>query len=134
MIRSALLVLALAAIGQAFAGPCVKVRDGTDGTGPSGGYRCMKFSKLQQQAAAKLQLRLASPYRVVRSQLSRDGWRIDPQWLEELLPEERSKLPVCGHGWDAVCHIQVTNGVESTELIFSGTNQGLPLISVEPVP
>lgn len=131
---AALLVFAVMVSDQATAAPCVKVRDGTDGTGPSGGYSCLKFSKSAKQAAAKIQLQLTSPYEVVWSQLQRNGWRLDAKWLNELEPEEKSKLPICGHGWDATCHIQVTKSDETILLIFSGTNSGTPLISVEPIP
>jgi uncharacterized protein YecT (DUF1311 family) len=110
---------------------CVKVRDGTDGTGPSGGYTCMKFSKSNEKEAARMRLQLTSSYDVVRSKLKANGWTLDPEWLRELGPEEKSSLPICGQGWDAICHIQVAKGGERVLLVFSGTNAGTPLISVE---
>ncbi len=132
MFKTTLLVLIVAAIGQATAAPCVKVRDGTDGTGLSGGYKCLKFSKSEKQAAAKIHLQLTSSYEAVWSQLKINGWALDPKWLSELEPEEKSKLPICGSGWDATCQIQVTKNKERVLLIFSGTNPGTPLIWVGP--
>jgi hypothetical protein len=132
MFKTTLLVLIVTAVGQATAAPCVKVGDGTDGTGPSGGYKCLKFSKSEKQAAAKIQLQLTSSYEVIWSQLKRNGWALDPKWLSELEPEEKSKLPICGSGWNATSHIQVTKNKERVLLIFSGTNPGMPLIWAGP--
>jgi uncharacterized protein len=53
--------------------PCVKVRDGTDGTGPSGGYTYMKFSNSDKKAAARMHLQLTSSYDAIRSQLKKMG-------------------------------------------------------------
>jgi hypothetical protein len=62
----------------------------------------------------------------------RDGWRIDEEWLEDWREDARRGLPVCGEGYDAICHIQMKKGTVAVELTFSGTNEGLPLIAVEP--
>jgi len=110
---------------------CVKVRDGTHDAGPTGGYACMKFSESEKQAAAKMQLQLTSSYDVVRSHLKENAWTLDPEWLRTLGPHEKSQLPVCGQGRDATCHIQVVKGEKRALLIFSGTNAGTPLISVD---
>lgn len=132
MCKSALLAICLVATFRASAEPCVKVRDGTDGTAPSHGYACMKFSQAERKAAAKLHLRLASPYTVVRVQMARNGWVTDPAWLKDFEAEATRGLPVCGQGWDAICHIQMSKGRSTVVLTFSGTNSGYPLIAVEP--
>lgn len=87
MWKFALMVPVLAVAAAASAEPCVKVRDGTDGTGPSGGYMCMRFNEAERRAAAKLRLQFASPYQAVRAQMSRNGWMIDPAWLRDVEPE-----------------------------------------------
>lgn len=134
MLKSALSVVVLVTAAQASAEPCVKIRDGTDGTGPSGGYTCIKFSKGERRTAAQFHLQLASPYKLVQAQLSRDGWIMDPEWLSDFEAEAKHGLPVCGQGWDAICHIQMKKGKAVVVLTFSGTNAGLPLIAVEPTP
>ena len=129
MLRSVFLgaLLALAA-SAASAEPCVKVRSGGER------YTCMKFSEAERKDAARLGLRLGSSYATVQARLSRDGWRIDQEWLDDLEAEARRGLPVCGQGWDAVCQLQMKKRAEVIELVFSGTNTGLPLISARPVP
>lgn len=134
MWKLALMVPVLAVASAASAEPCVKVRDGTDGTGLSGGYTCMRFSEAERRAAARLRLQFAGPYQAVRAQMSRNGWTIDPDWLSDIEPEAKRGLPVCGQGWDAICHIQMKKGKATVVLTFSGTNRGLPLIAVEPTP
>lgn len=134
MWKLALMVPVLAVAAAASAGPCLKVRDGTDGTGLSGGYACMRFSETERRTAARLRLQFASPYQAVRAQMSRNGWTIDPEWLRDFEPDAKRTLPVCGQGLDAICHIQMMKGKAAVVLTFSGTNQGLPLIAVEPTP
>jgi hypothetical protein len=134
MWKSTLLAFALLISSCASAEPCVKVRDGSDGTGPSGGYECMKFGDTQRRTAARFHLRLASPYKEVKTQMARNGWAVDPAWLKDYADEAIRGLPVCGHGWDAVCHIQMKRGKSVIVLTFSGTNDGMPLVEVEPTP
>lgn len=129
MLRSVLLsaLLALTA-SSASAAPCVKIRNGADG------YTCMKFSEAERKDAARLGLRLGSTYATVRAHLTRSGWRIDQAWLDDLEADAKRDLPVCGQGWDALCLLQVKQGSEVVELVFSGTNTGFPLVSARPVP
>ena len=131
MLKSALLAIAVFISSQVSAEPCVKVRDGTDGTGPSGGYVCMEFSPPQRGAAAKLHLRLGSSYKVVQTRMVRSGWVMDPEFLSAFEADAKRGLPVCGQGWDAICHVEMRKGNSSVVLTFSGTNSGYPLISVE---
>lgn len=115
---------------------CVKVRDGSDESSPSGGMGCMQFSSEQRHAAALLGLSLEAPYKAVQAKLASDGWVVDSQWLKEYESDfevKVAKLPVCGQGYDAVCYIQVKKGDARLEVTFSGTNEGLPLISVSPL-
>ena len=120
------------AVLEVMAAPCVKVRDGTDGLGPSGGYRCIQFDERSRRAAAKFRLTLASPYEAVRTRMESNGWRIDEKWLEDWREDAERGLPVCGQGWDAICHIQMKKGTVAVVLTFSGTNEGRPLIAVDP--
>jgi hypothetical protein len=131
MWKPAFLATAVVIASQASAEPCVKIRDGTDGTGPSGGYACMEFSQPQRGAAAKLHLRLGSSYKVVQTKMVRNGWVLDPEWLSLFEADVKRGLPVCGQGWDAICHIEMRKGNSSVVLTFSGTNNGDPLISVK---
>ena len=129
MHRFAFLVALLAlAVSGASAQACVKIRKG------DGGHTCMKFSEVERKHAGQLGLRLGSPYASVLAHLSRNGWRIDREWLEELETESKPDLPVCGQGWDATCHLQMKKGAKVIELDFSGTNPGLPLIYARPAP
>ncbi|WP_341249870.1 hypothetical protein [Cupriavidus pauculus] len=132
MLKPTLLAFALAFAVQASAEPCIKVRDGSDGTGPSRGYTCMRFTDPERSIAAAFHLRLASPYKEARAKMTRSGWVIDPEWLKDFDAEAKQGLPVCGHGWDAICHIQLKKGKEVVVLTFSGTNRAYPLIAVEP--
>lgn len=64
--------------------------------------------------------------------MARNGWGVDPKWLKDLGEDARQSLPVCGHGWDATCRIQMSKSKAVVVLTFSGTNPGYPLIAVEP--
>lgn len=110
--------------GQA-AAPCVKMRSGE-------GTVCMKFSASAIAVAEQYSLRLAEPYSVVKQKLAKQGWQIDHAYLSENSHHASAADEViCGRGWDAVCSTAFKRGNEALYLSFSGTNEGMPLISLE---
>lgn len=114
-------------------GTCVTVRDGTGGSGPTGGLICMNFSYEQRRAAQKQGVNLGEPYMATLARLTRNGWRVDGEWLSEESANEGGthKLPICGQGWDAICHVVMEKGGAHLQLTFSGTNDGFPLVDIE---
>jgi len=114
-------------------GTCVKVRDGTSGAGPADGLICMKFGYQQRRAAQKQGVELGEPYSAILARLPRNGWTVDSKWSSTESNDEVNKLPICGEGWDAVCHVVMEKGGANLQLTFSGTNDGLPLIGVDQV-
>lgn len=107
-----------------FADGCVKIRT------ESGAKTCMKFSPSERKLASKYGLRLGSPYKRVEQQLKQSGWGIDVDWLRQ---NAMVKLPVCGSGWDAVCSITFAKQDQKIQLILSGSNEGMPLVSIEEI-
>lgn len=101
--------------------PCVKMRSGE-------GYVCMKFSKAAIKTAGKYGLHLADPFIVVKQTLIQQGWQVDLAYSSEDAPLDEV---MCGRGWDAVCSTAFKRGNETLYLTMSGTNEGMPLISVE---
>lgn len=124
----AMFALSFALTAKTSAEPCVKIRVGYS-VGNDWTYECLQFSKAQRISASKLLLHLATPYEAVYSQMSRQGWAVDRDWLAFY---EADTIPVCGEGYDAICHIQMKKGNVAVLLTFSGANDGLPLIDVEP--
>lgn len=116
--------LSLVVLGTS-AEQCIKVRAVGDNS------VCMKFSTAQKQRAAQYGLQLGTTYAEVNSHMLRSGWKIDPDWLEDFSDDVKHGLPVCGHGWDAVCHIEMKKGSTKVLLEFSGANSGLPLIAAQ---
>lgn len=114
-------------------GTCVKVRDGKNGTGSAHGLICMKFGYQQRNAAQKQGVELGEPYTATLARLTKNGWTVDSKWLSTESNDEVgvNKLPICGQGWDAVCHVVMEKGGANLQLTFSGTNDGLPLIGVD---
>ena len=119
------------AAAPAIADACVKIRDGTDGNGASGGLTCMTFGRDQVRAAASLGIRLEGSYKSTRAQMFRSGWAIDFDSLVDPRGDGSLEPPACGSGYDAVCQVRMTKGKAAVWLTFSGTNTGFPLISVE---
>lgn len=108
-----------------YAENCVRVRNGNS-------YSCMQFSPKEQKIAAMYGLHLGSPYKTVQKNLLQHGWHIDQNWLQENSSENQNKNQlVCGSGWDAVCSVAYSKKRSRIILSLSGTNSGLPLISVE---
>jgi hypothetical protein len=125
----ATLVLMGSALSSAYAEPCVKVRSGNDR------YSCMKFSADERKKASVHGLRLGTPYARVKQHLVENGWSIDRQRMDENLAAEPTKEGlVCGSGWDAVCSTAFRKNHKTISLVLSGTNEGIPLISVEMEP
>jgi hypothetical protein len=60
---------------------------------------------------------------------------VNRKWLSEESTDggEGKELPICGQGWDAVCHVVLEKAGTNLQLIFSGTNDGLPLIGVDQI-
>lgn len=91
----------------------------------------MRFSDSETKAAAKYGLRLTEPFKVVKEKLSKQGWKLDQEYLkqESILPKANQDM-ICGNGWDAVCSTAFKRGTEVIYLQMSGTNEGNPLIYV----
>lgn len=107
------------------AAPCVKMRSGE-------GSACMTFSAPAIKKAEKYGLRLADPFTVVKQKLAQQGWQLDRAYMSEDAPQaSASEEMICGRGWDAVCSTAFKRGKERLYLNMSGTNDGMPLISVE---
>lgn len=106
----------------AFADGCVKIRSDAQHK------TCMKFSPSERKVASKYGLRLGSPFKLVEQQLKQSGWGIDANWQKQ---NAMSKSPVCGSGWDAVCSIMFVKQDQQIEFILSGSNEGMPLVSIE---
>jgi len=95
----------------------------------------MKFSMAEKQQASKYGLRLGSPYETVKRFLIQNGWFLDQKWMEEnALSEPTKKDLICGSGWDAVCSTAYRKNGKTISLLFSGTNDGIPLVGVETEP
>ena len=103
---------------------CVRIRDSGDS------YKCMIFSEAELKTAQDLVLRLVMPYAAVWQRLAGDGWLVDKKWLELFDYDPRDDLPICGQGYDAICHLELRRGNMNIELVFSGTNEGVPLMSL----
>jgi hypothetical protein len=113
----------------AYGETCVKVRNGKDG------YDCMKFSIKERQNASKYGLKLGTPYKISKQKLIKHGWNLDWGWLKDNFPEPPSKDGLyCGNGYDAVCQTAFRKNNMTLFLLLSGTNDGVPLISVDKEP
>ncbi|MCQ4270068.1 hypothetical protein NA655_03430 [Pseudomonas kuykendallii] len=95
----------------------------------------MTFTPKEQQVAANYGVRLGAPFKDVKRQLTNSGWSIDKDWLSENAADTKGEVqPVCGNGQDSVCSITFAKGKLQIYLVLSGTNDGLPLISLEEQP
>lgn len=90
----------------------------------------MKFSPSERKLASKYGLHLGSPFKRVEQQLKQSGWSIDANWQKQ---NAMAKSPVCGSGWDAVCSITFAKQDQQIELILSGSNEGMLLVSIEKI-
>ena len=73
-----------------------------------------------------------TPLNSVKGQLTRSGWHIDRKWLKENSESIPAKNDlVCGTGWDAICSTAFTKDNKKLFLVFSGTNEQIPLIHVD---
>ena len=102
---------------------CVRIRDSGDS------YKCMNFSAEELKTAQGLGLHLGMPYAAVWQRLVGDGWLVEQKWLELFDYDPSGELPICGQGYDAICHLVLRRGETNIELVFSGTNESTSLIS-----
>jgi len=130
-VKVALGIAVCLASSTAYAGDCVKIRNGKDG------YDCMKFSRAERNAAANFGLRLGDSYKTVKHVLGRRGWVVDPDWLKRIFsytgPLEDGEL-ICGSGYDAVCSVAYTKSRKHVYLTLSGTDEETSLIGVATKP
>jgi hypothetical protein len=108
---------------------CVRVRNGGDS------IDCMKFHAAERRSAARFGLSLGEPYAMSHRKLLRRGWVLDRSRKDEGIEPRQIDAEglVCGVGWDALCSAVFRRSGHAIVLVLaSGSNSGLPLISVEP--
>jgi hypothetical protein len=115
---------AFALASQAHASePCVRVRT-------TSGHACMKFTQAERYVARSYGVDLGTPYAKVKQELLRKGWEIDWDWVRSESGAGRESELICGSGYDAVCSTTFAQGDRRAYLTLSGSNAGMPLISI----
>jgi hypothetical protein len=90
----------------------------------------MVFTQAERQVARSYGVDLGTPYAKVKKELMRGGWKIDWDWVRSESEAGRESELICGSGYDAVCSATFVQGDRRAYLTLSGSNSGMPLISI----